>query len=218
MDATVYRQDGSEAGRTVTLDPSVFDITPNDHVIWLDIKASQANARQGTHKAKERGEVAGSTRKLYRQKGTGGARAGSAKSPLRRSGGTIFGPRPRTYHQDVNRKTKRLARRSALTYKARENAIWVLDSLALDAPSTKTLVGVLQTLGLGDRKVLLVTDTVQDVLYKSGRNLPKVQVRDAASISTLEIVNAQVVVFLEGALQVISTVLDETTKETATAA
>ncbi len=207
MEVKVYRQDGSEAGRTVQLDDTIFGIKPNDHAIWLDVKAIQANARQGTHKAKHRGEVSGSTRKLYRQKGTGHARAGSAKSPLRRGGGTIFGPRPRNYSLDVNRKTKRLARRSALAYKAQADGIRVIEGLSFDAPSTKQLAGVLKALNLDNQKVLLLTDVVQEVVYKSGRNLQKVQVRDAASTSTLDVLNAQVVLIVEDALPVLSSVL-----------
>jgi|SRR5690554_623848 large subunit ribosomal protein L4 len=209
MEVKVYRQDGTEANRTVVLDPTIFDITPNDHTIWLDVRAIQANARQGTHKAKERGEVAGSTRKLYRQKGTGGARGGSAKSPLRRSGGTIFGPRPRDYSMKINRKVKSLARRSAYTYKAREQAIYVVEGLDFDAPSTRQLNGIIQALGLADRKVLLLTDGTNSNVYLSGRNNPKVSVKEATSASTLDVVGAQVLVFQEGALDALSSVLGQ---------
>ncbi len=204
MEVKVYRQDGSETGRTINLDDSVFAVKPSDHAIWLDVKAIQANGRQGTHKTKDRGEVAGSTRKLYRQKGTGFARAGSAKSPIRRSGGTIFGPRPRNYGLNINIKTKRLARRSALTYKARENAIQVVEDFSMDAPKTKQMIGLLKALGLNDRKVLLLTGGHQPNVYKSGRNLPKVNVCEAASVSTVDLLNAQVVVMQEGALNVLT--------------
>jgi large subunit ribosomal protein L4 len=207
MEVKVYRQDGTETGRTVSLDPSVFDVTPHDHAIWLDVKAIRANARQGTHKAKERAEVAGSTRKLYRQKGTGHARAGSAKSPIRRSGGTIFGPRPRDYSQDINRKTKRLARRSALTYKARNGNIRVVEDFVLEAPSTREMVGFLRAGVLQDRRVLLLTAEYDTTLYLSGRNIPGVRVLDAASASTYDIMQAAVLVVQEGALPVISSVL-----------
>lgn len=207
MDVKVYRKDGTEAGRTVGLDPAVFDVEPNDHAIWLDVRAIQAAGRQGTHKAKERGEVAGSTRKLYRQKGTGGARAGSAKSPIRKSGGTIFGPRPRQYRVNVNRKTKQVARRSALTYKARESAVHVVEEFGLDAPSTKSLAGLLKTMTLQDAKVLVLTADVSAAVYKSGRNLRKVSVRDAASVSTLDVLNAGVLVVQESALNKLSEIL-----------
>lgn len=218
MEVKVYRQDGSESGRTVTLDASIFGIEPNDHAIWLDVRSTQANARQGTHKTKDRSEVAGSTRKLYRQKGTGFARAGSAKSPIRRSGGTTFGPRPHEYNVNVNRKTKRLARRSALTYKAKtEGGIRVIEGLDLSEPSTKQVAGLLQALDLAGRKVLILTDVARPVVYKSGRNIPKLEVREAASASTFDLLNAQVVVVLESALQVLARVLGNVDAEAAVA-
>lgn len=203
MELKVFRQDGSETGRTITLDESIFAAAPNDHAIWLDVKATQANMRQGTHKAKEKSENSHSTRKLYRQKGTGGARAGSAKSPTRRGGGTIFGPQPRDYTQRVNKKTKRLARRSALAYKAQDEAIRLIDAFAFDAPSTKSFAGMLKSLGIDAKKVLVLTDSHNDTLYRSGRNLRGVQVRDAGSASTLDIMQAGVVVMQEGALDVL---------------
>ncbi len=199
MEFPVYRQDGSEAGRSVSLSASIFGVTPNDHVIWLDVKATQANARQGTHKVKDRGENSHSTRKLYRQKGTGGSRAGSAKSPIRRGGGTIFGPRPRNYTQSVNRKTKQLATRSALAYKAQEGAIRIVDAIAMDAPKTRDINLLVGTLGLTGRTVF-VTDTTDRTLLLSIRNLPKVHVQTAASLSTLDVMQATTLVFLEGAL------------------
>lgn len=207
MDVKVYRKDGKEAGRTVSLDASVFDVEPNDHAIWLDVRAIQAAARQGTHKAKERAEVAGSTRKLYRQKGTGGSRAGSAKSPIRKSGGTTFGPRPRQYRVNVNRKTKQVARRSALTYKARENAVHVVEDFGIDTPSTRAVVGLLQSMELAGAKVLVLTAESNDAIYKSGRNLRKVNVRDASSLSTLDVLEAGALVVQEGALEVLSNLL-----------
>lgn len=209
MEVKVYRQDGTETNRTALLDPSIFDIAPNDHTIWLDVRAIQANARQGTHKAKERGEVTGSTRKLYRQKGTGFARAGSAKSPIRRSGGTIFGPRPRNYTMKVNRKVKSLARRSVFTYKAREQAIYVVEGLDFDAPNARQLNGLIRTLGLADRKVLLLTEGSNSNVYLSGRNIPKLSVKEATSASTLDVIGAQVLLFQEGALDVLSSVLGQ---------
>lgn len=207
MEFPVYRQDGSEAGRSVSLSASIFGIEPNDHVIWLDVKATQANARQGTHKVKDRGENSHSTRKLYRQKGTGGSRAGSAKSPIRRGGGTIFGPRPRNYTQSVNRKTKQLATRSALAYKAQEGAIRVVDAIAMDAPKTRDINSLVGTLGLTGRTVF-VTDTTDRSLLLSIRNLPKVHVQTAASLSTLDVMQATTLVFLEGALSALDARFD----------
>jgi large subunit ribosomal protein L4 len=199
MEFPVYRQDGSEAGRSVTLSPFVFGIEPNDHVIWLDVKATQANARQGTHKAKDRGENSHSTRKLYRQKGTGSSRAGSAKSPIRRGGGTIFGPRPRDYSQRVNRKTKQLATRSALAYKAQEGAIRVVDQIALDAPKTREIHTLVGTLGLAGRTVFVTSGSTDRSLLLSIRNLPQVHVKTAGELSTLDVMQATTLVFLEDA-------------------
>ena len=207
MEVKVYRQDGSETGRTVALDPSVFDIKPNDHAIWLDVRSIQANARQGTHKAKERSEVAGSTRKLYRQKGTGFARAGSARSPIRRSGGTMFGPRPRDYVVSINKKTKRLARRSAFTYKAKQGEIRVVEDFTMEKPSTRQMAAVLKGLGLNETRVLLLTARPEPILYLSGRNLQRFQMREAAKASTLDVMKAGVLVVQESALTQLSETL-----------
>jgi large subunit ribosomal protein L4 len=215
MELKVYRQDGSETGATVALDASVFDVEPNDHAIWLDVRRIQANARQGTHKSKERSETAGSTRKLYRQKGTGHARAGDAKSPLRRSGGTFFGPRPRSYGFKVNRKTQRLARRSALTYKAREEAIRVVEDFSMDAPSAKQVSALIAAFDLEGRSVLILTDGLHDALYKSARNVPKVSVREARNASTLDVLGAQVILVQEGALSTLSEQLGQAAPATA---
>lgn len=204
MEAKVYRRDGSEAGRNVELNSSVFGVEPNDHAIWLDVRRVQSNARQGTHKAKERGEVAGSTRKLYRQKGTGNARAGSAKSPIRKSGGTIFGPRPRDYSLKVNRKTQAVARRSALAYKAREEAIRLVESLAMEAVSARELASLLKALQLSETRVLVLTNGYNPALYRSGRNIKKVTVREARNVSTLDVMQAKVVLVEEGALDALT--------------
>lgn len=205
MKLKVYNVDGQEAGRTVTLDDSIYGIEPNDHVLWLDVRRIQANARQGTHKAKERGETAGSTRKLYRQKGTGNARAGSAKSPIRRSGGTIFGPRPRDYGFKVNRKTQRLARKSALSYKTREDALRVVADFSYDVPKTSELRQMINSLELGGKKVLLLTTDGQVNIHLSGRNVDGVTVRPAAEVSTLDVMKASVVLLQEGAVEALST-------------
>ena len=201
MKLKVYSRDGKESRRSVTLEPAVFGIEPHDHAIWLDVRRIQANGRQGTHKTKERSETAGSTRKLYRQKGTGHARAGSAKSPIRRSGGRTFGPRPRTYGLKINRKTQRLARRSALTYKVRENAIRVVEDFSLEAPSTRELRAVVEGHDLSEAKVLLLTNGLQSAIVSSAANLPKVTVREAAGASTFDVLNADVVLIQEGALE-----------------
>ena len=212
MELNVYSRSGSDTGRTVTLDERVFGGEPNDHAIWLDVRAAQAHARQGTHKTKERAEVAYSTRKLYRQKGTGHARAGSAKSPIRKGGGTIFGPRPHTYSVNVNKKTKRVARRSALVYKLREDALRIVEDFQLDAPKTREVVDLIKGHGLDGRKVLVLTGERDDVLYRSGRNIPGVAVMEAAQASTLDLMQAQTVLLQEGALDVLTRVLSATGK------
>lgn len=203
MELKVYRQDGSDAGRTVTLDESVFGIEPNDHAIWLDVRRIQAHARQGTHKSKERSETAGSTRKLYRQKGTGGARAGDAKSPTRRSGGTMFGPKPHAYSLKVNRKTQLLARRSALTYKAQGEALRVVEDFTVEAASTKKLRAMLEALKVSGRSVLVLTGGHDANTYRSGRNIEKLTVRSASNASTLDLLGAQVIVLQQGAVDVL---------------
>ncbi len=200
MELQVYQADGSETGRTVALEASVFGVAPNDHVLWLDVRRIEANARQGTHKVKERGENAHSTRKLYRQKGTGMARAGSARSPLRRSGATTFGPRPRDYGLKLTRKTRRLARCSALSYKAREEALRVVENVAFEVPSTRQLVELVEALGVADRKVLMLTAQHEGALYRSSRNLPRLRVLEARNASTRDLLDAQVIVFQEDAL------------------
>ncbi|MDA0875474.1 MAG: 50S ribosomal protein L4 [Bacteroidetes bacterium] len=201
MKVKIYKQDGTASSKSVTLDEKVFGVEPNDHAIWLDVRRIQANGRQGTHKAKERSEVAGSTRKLYRQKGTGGARAGDAKSPTRRSGGTIFGPKPRNYGIKINRKTQHVARRSALAYKAKDEAIRVVENFAMDAPNTSTLKGLLDAMQLTGKSVLLLTGSHDSVVYRSGRNVPKLTVRNASECSTLDVMKAQVVIMQEGAVE-----------------
>ena len=200
MKLTVYTRTGAEAGREIDLDDAVFGIEPNDHAIWLDVKAIQAHMRQGTHKTKERSEVARSTRKLYRQKGTGNARAGSAKSPTRKGGGTIFGPRPHEYNPRVNRKTKQLARRSAVVHKLNAGGVRVMENLVLDAPKTRTVAEALRGNGIAGR-VLVLTNGQDDVLYRSARNVPGVEVCDAAQASTLDLMKAKTILLQEGAVE-----------------
>jgi len=204
MQVKVYSQDGSESGKKVKLDATVFGIEPNDHAIWLDVRRIQAHARQGTHKSRERSETAGSTRKLYRQKGTGFARAGDAKSPTRRSGGTFFGPRPHEYRLKVNRKTQQLDRRSALSQKAKSDAIRVVEGLSLETVSTRGMKVLLDALQVTGRSVLVLTGAHDPVAYRSGRNLPKVAVRAASTASTLDLMNAQVVVLAREAVDVLT--------------
>ncbi len=201
MKLKIYKQDGTASSKSVTLDDKIFGVEPNDHAIWLDVRRIQANGRQGTHKAKERNEVAGSTRKLYRQKGTGNARAGSAKSPIRKSGGTIFGPRPRNYGIKVNRKTQHVARRSALAYKAQGKAIHVVENFQMEAPSTSSLKSLLSAMEIAGKSVLLLTGNHESNIYHSGRNVPKMTVRNAADCSTLDIMKAQVVLMQEAAVE-----------------
>ncbi len=200
MKLKIHKQDGSATKTNVDLNEAIFGVEPNDHAIWLDVRRIQANARQGTHKAKERGEVAGSTRKLYRQKGTGNSRAGSAKSPLRKSGGIMFGPRPRSYGIKINKKTQRLARRSALTYKAQGDAVRVVEDFSFDAPSSRSLQAILSAMELGDRRVLVLTNDASPAIVRSGTNLSKVMVRVASELSTLDVVAADVVLFQASAL------------------
>lgn len=209
MEVKIFGSDGSATKRTVTLDPSVFEIEPHDHAIWLDVRRIQASARQGTHKAKERGEVRGSTRKLYRQKGTGFARAGDAKSPIRRSGGTIFGPRPRKYNLKVNKKTKQLARRSVLSYKAKDDAFRVVENLTVERASTRDLVALIAGLDLAETKVLVLTGENRPEIYRSSRNLSKVTVREARKASTLDLLSAHIVVIEEGAIDTLVEQLGE---------
>lgn len=215
MKLTVYTRDGAEAGREVDLDDAIFGIEPNDHAIWLDVRAIQAHKRQGTHKTKERSEVAKSTRKLYRQKGTGNARAGDAKSPLRKGGGTIFGPRPHEYSLRVNRKTKQLARRSAIVHKLNAEAFRVVEDLRLDAPKTREVAGMLSK-NAATGRTLVLTNGTDDVFYRSARNLPGVSVVAADQASTLDLMGAKMVFLQEGAVEALTEALRPATKATVT--
>lgn len=207
MDVEILQDDGVEAGRTASLDPSIFEVEPNNHVIWLDVKRIQAHQRQGTNKTKERSEVRGSGRKLYRQKGTGNARVGDAQSPIRRGGGRAHGARPRDYSHNLNQKEKRLARRSALAYKAQDDGIRVVEDFSMERPSTGELTDLLSLLGLDDEKVLIATTEVEKEVHLSAQNLPKVNVREVQSVNTVDILDANVVLFQEGALEWITDVL-----------
>ena len=207
MELAVLNAQGQETGRKVVLSDAVFGVDANDHAIYLDVKQYLADQRQGTHKSKQRNEVAGSTRKLKRQKGTGGARCGSIKSPLFPGGGRIFGPVPRDYSFKLNKKLKRLARRSALTYKAQANAITVVENLALEAPKTKSVVALASALKVSDKKVLIVLPDTNVNLQLSCRNLPYVKTILASSLNTYEVMNASALVMVEGAENVLNVML-----------
>jgi large subunit ribosomal protein L4 len=201
MELSVLNIEGKETGRKVSLNDQIFGIEPSDHAIYLDVKQYLANQRQGTHKTKERAEVAGSTRKIKRQKGTGTARAGSIKSPVFRGGGTVFGPRPRNYGFKLNKKVKQLARKSALTYKANENSILVLEDFNLEAPKTKELVAIKTNLQIADKKSLFVLPVENNNIYLSSRNLKDVSVVTASELNTYQILNAKTLVIVEGSVK-----------------
>ncbi len=207
MELAVLNAQGQETGRKVVLSDAVFGVEANDHAIYLDVKQYLADQRQGTHKSKQRNEVAGSTRKLKRQKGTGGARCGSIKSPLFPGGGRVFGPVPRDYSFKLNKKLKRLARRSALTYKARANAITVVEGINLDAPKTKSVVALANALKVADKKVLLVLPESNVNLQLSCRNIPSVKAILASNLNTYEIMNASALVMVEGAENMLNVML-----------
>ena len=203
MEVKVLDINGKETGRKVQLSDSVFAIEPNNHAVYLDVKQYLANQRQGTHKAKERAEVAGSTRKIKKQKGTGTARAGSAKNPLFKGGGTVFGPRPRSYSFKLNKTVKRLARKSAFSIKAKESNILVVEDFNFDSPNTKKFIGFLQALGLENKKSLFVLGESNKNVYLSSRNLKASSVLTSSELSTYAILNAKSLVLLEGSIEAI---------------
>ena len=207
MDINVLNIKGQETGRKVTLNESIFGIEPNDHVLYLDVKQYLANQRQGTAKAKERSEHKGSTRKLGRQKGGGGARHGDINAPLMKGGGRVFGPKPRDYGFKLNKKVKVLARKSALSYKAQENAIIVLEDFTFEAPKTKEFINVAKNLKVDGKKILLVLPEVNKNVYLSARNLQKTEVMTANAINAYKILNADVLVVTENSLPTIDTIL-----------
>lgn len=200
MEIKVINKAGQETGRTVTLDDQIFGIEPNDHAIYLDVKQILANKRQGTHSSKERAEVSGSTRKIKKQKGTGTARAGSIKSPVFRGGGRVFGPRPRNYDFKLNKKVKSLARKSALTYKALEEAILVIEDFSFETPKTSEMVQISNNLKINDKKSLFVLPEENKNIYLSSRNLQAVYVITASELNTYQILNAKKVVVLESSV------------------
>ena len=201
MELTVYNINGSKTSRTVELSEAVFGIEPNDHAIYLDAKQYQANQRQGTHKAKERGDVAGSTRKIKRQKGTGTARAGDIKNPLFRGGGRVFGPRPRDYSFKLNKKLKRLARCSALAYKVTGENLVVVEDFNFDMPKTKSFIEVIKNMSLESKKALFVLPESNTNLYLSSHNIPNVDVINAQNLNTYEILRADKLVVLESSIK-----------------
>jgi large subunit ribosomal protein L4 len=207
MKLSVYSTDGKKTAKSVELAAEVFGIEPNDHAIYLDVKRYMAAQRQGTHDTLHRGVVSGSTRKLKKQKGTGGARAGSIKNPLYRGGGTIFGPQPRDYSHKLNIKVKQLARRSALSYKAKADGIRVVEPIAMGAPKTKDFVAILNNLELGTTKTLVVLPAQNDAVYLSARNLPKHRVMVATDLSTYDIMNCNTLLFVDNAHEVLEGML-----------
>ncbi len=204
MKLSVYNKAGEDTGRKVELPKEIFAIEPNDHAIYLDAKQYMANNRQGTHQTKERSEVVGSTRKIKRQKGTGTARFGDIKNPLFRGGGRIFGPRPRDYHFKLNRKVKQLARKSALTYKARENGIMILEDFSLDAPKTSEFLAVNKNLKLDSKKSIFVLSEQNKNLYLSSRNLQGTKVVTVDELNTYDILDASTLVFMESSIVVLN--------------
>jgi large subunit ribosomal protein L4 len=209
MEVSVLNIKGQETGRKVTLNEAIFGIEPNDHVIYMDVKQYLANQRQGTAKAKERSEMSGSTRKLGRQKGGGGARRGDINSPVLVGGARVFGPKPRDYRFKLNKKVKVLARKSALSYKAQENAIIVVEDFTLDAPKTKEFINIAKNLKVDEKKMLFVLPQADKNVYLSARNLQRAEVMLASTVNTYKVLNADVMVVTESALKTIDGILNK---------
>lgn len=203
MELAVYKIDGTESGKKVALNPEVFGVEPNDHAIYLDVKQYLAHQRQGTHKTKEKWEVNYSTRKIIRQKGTGGARHGSLKANIFVGGGRVFGPKPRSYRFKLNKKVKRLARFSALSYKVKEDALRIVENFDMAAPKTKEFIDIIKSLNVNERRVLFVLPQYVDNIYLSSRNLPNVRVVNVNEISTYDLMNATSLVFMDGVVEMI---------------
>lgn len=204
MQAQVLNIKGENTGRTVELPDDIFGIEPNDHVIYLAVKQYQAAQRQGTHKVKTRAEVKGASRKLHRQKGTGGSRKGNIRNPLYKGGGTIFGPKPHGYDIKLNRKVKELAKLSALSYKAKENAIFVLEDMQISAPKTKEVMAAMKALNVADKKTIFILPEYNENLYLSTRNVPNIASTMLTDINTYDIINADVLVITENAVKIFS--------------
>ena len=207
MEVNVYNIKGEDTGRKVTLNESIFGIEPNDHAIYLDVKQFMANQRQGTHKSKERSEISGSTRKLGRQKGGGGARRGDINSPVLVGGARVFGPKPRDYYFKLNKKVKALARKSALAYKAQANAITVIEDFTFEAPKTKEFIAVVNNLKVADKKLLLILSEVNKNVYLSARNIQRANVITASALNTYKVLNADTIVVTESSLKNIENIL-----------
>lgn len=207
MELEIHSKDGKSTGKKAKLNDAVFAIEPNDHAIWLDVKQHLANKRQGTAKTLEKSELSGSTRKLHRQKGTGGARKGSIKSPLLKGGARVFGPRPRDYHFKLNKKVKDLARRSALTYKAKDGSLKVIDGLSMSAPKTSEFAAFLKAFELGARKSLVVVPAKDDIILMSARNLQGARVVVASELNTYDIMNANGLLIMKEAIAPLETIL-----------
>ncbi|NDV82314.1 50S ribosomal protein L4 [Bacteroides sp. 51] len=207
MEVNVYNIKGEDTGRKITLNESIFGIEPNDHAIYLDVKQFMANQRQGTHKSKERSEISGSTRKIGRQKGGGGARRGDVNSPVLVGGGRVFGPKPRDYFFKLNKKVKQLARKSALAYKAKDNAIVVVEDFNFEAPKTKEFISMTKNLKISDKKLLVVLSESNKNVYLSARNIEKANVQTVSGLNTYRVLNAGVVVLTESALSAIDNIL-----------
>ncbi len=207
MDVAVTKYSGENTGRKVTLSPEVFGIEPNDHAIWLDIKSHLANRRQGTHKSKQRNEITGSSKKIKKQKGTGGARAGNIKNPQFKGGGRVFGPVPRDYSFKLNKKVKDLARRSALTYKAKDQSITVIEDFNFEAPKTKQYAAMLKNLGAQEQKTLLVLPEVNKNISTSGRNIQNTKVITASQLNTYDVIHADKVILVESSVGKIDSLL-----------
>ncbi|HIS34468.1 MAG TPA: 50S ribosomal protein L4 [Candidatus Avirikenella pullistercoris] len=204
MELAVLNTAGKETGKKVTLNEAIFGVEPNDHAIYLDVKQYLANQRQGTHKSKQRNEVSGSTKKLKKQKGTGGARCGSIKSPVFVGGGRVFGPVPRDYSFKLNKKLKQLARKSALSYKAKADSITVVENLAMEAPKTKEFVGIAKNLNLNDKKVLVVLPDTDKNVILAARNLQNVKVIQASSLNTYDVMNATNILMVENSVEAVN--------------
>lgn len=209
MKADIINTSGTKTGKQIELNDAIFGIEPNDHAIYLSVKQYLANQRQGTHKAKEKGEVAGSTRKLHKQKGTGGARKGSSKNPLYKSGGTIFGPKPRDYSFKLNKKVKALARKSALSYKLKENSLMIVEDFNMEKPKTKEYQTILKNLGADSKRSLLVLSGVNSNVMLSGRNIEKAEVMVAKALNTYAIMKANYLILSESSVAEINHLLNQ---------
>jgi large subunit ribosomal protein L4 len=209
MEVAVLKSSGEKTSKKVSLSAEVFGIEPNDHAIYLDVKSILANQRQGTHKSKQRNEIAGSSKKIKKQKGTGGARAGNIKNPQFKGGGRIFGPTPRDYSFKLNKKVKDLARKSALSYKAKDNAIAVLEDFSFDSPKTKQYVNLLNALALSEKKTLLVLAENNKNVVLSGRNIENTKITTVDQINTYDVMHADSVIFVEGAISKVENLLNK---------